>query len=52
MDLFRSLLKDDQHGQEYPVNDIKHELYGKNLACWCTLNELYHADILLEIADN
>jgi hypothetical protein len=31
--------------------DIKKELRGKNLACWCNASELCHADILMEIAN-
>jgi hypothetical protein len=27
------------------------ELLGKNLACWCRLDEKCHADILLELAN-
>jgi len=27
------------------------ELQGKNLACWCGLDEPCHADVLLEIAN-
>ena len=27
------------------------ELKGKNLACWCKLNEKCHADVLLKIAN-
>jgi hypothetical protein len=27
------------------------ELTGKNLACWCTLGEPCHADVLLELAN-
>ena len=27
------------------------ELRGKNLACWCPLNEPCHADVLLELAN-
>lgn len=30
---------------------IKRELRGKNLACWCSLDEICHADILLDIAN-
>lgn len=31
--------------------EIKKELKGKNLACWCPLDKLCHADILLKIAN-
>jgi hypothetical protein len=30
---------------------IKAELRGKNLACWCPLNQPCHADVLLELAN-
>ncbi len=38
---------------EFPVpkDQIKKELKGKNLACWCRLSEPCHADILLKIAN-
>ncbi len=29
----------------------REELKGKNLACWCALDQPCHADILLEIAN-
>lgn len=29
---------------------IRHELGGKDLACWCRLDQACHADVLLEIA--
>lgn len=31
--------------------DIKRELGGKNLACWCSLDQPCHADVLLKIAN-
>ena len=31
--------------------DIRRELRGKDLACWCGLFERCHADVLLEIAN-
>lgn len=31
--------------------EIRAELRGKNLACWCALDEPCHADVLLEIAN-
>ena len=30
---------------------IRAELRGKDLACWCPLNQPCHADVLLEIAN-
>lgn len=35
----------------YRETDIKRELSGKNLACWCPLDSYCHADDLLEIAN-
>ena len=36
---------------EFSVADVQHELRGKNLACWCPLDEPCHADVLLELAN-
>lgn len=33
------------------VDDIRRELRGRNLACWCPLDRPCHADALLEIAN-
>lgn len=33
------------------TEDIQRELRGKNLACWCQLDQPCHADVLLEIAN-
>ena len=33
-----------------PLLDVS-ELRGKNLACWCRLDQECHADVLLEIAN-
>ena len=30
---------------------IRHHLRGKNLACWCPLDQPCHADVLLDIAN-
>lgn len=32
--------------------EIKDELRGKDLACWCPLDQPCHADVLLEIANS
>lgn len=31
--------------------EIRHDLRGKNLACWCKEGEPCHADVLLELAN-
>jgi hypothetical protein len=33
------------------VDRARHELAGKDLACWCPLDEPCHADVLLEIVN-
>lgn len=37
--------------QLHLIDDAIRELKGKNLACWCPLNQPCHADILLTIAN-
>jgi hypothetical protein len=32
--------------------DVSFKLRGKNLACWCPLDQPCHADVLLEIANS
>jgi len=34
------------------ITEIRAELRGKNLACWCPLDQPCHADVLLEIANS
>lgn len=38
-------------GQAPSIEEIKSELRGKNLACFCRLGTPCHADVLLEIAN-
>ena len=33
------------------IEDVRAELRGKNLACWCPLDRPCHADVLLELAN-
>jgi Domain of unknown function (DUF4326) len=33
------------------VEEIQQELAGHDLACWCPLDRLCHADVLLELAN-
>lgn len=33
------------------VDDVRRELRGKNLACWCSLSGPCHADVLLRLAN-
>jgi len=42
-----------QYFREPPtVGLIKSALRGKNLACWCALDQPCHADVLLELAND
>lgn len=33
------------------IGEARRELAGKNLACWCPLDQPCHADVLLELAN-
>lgn len=33
------------------LDTVRNELAGKDLACWCRLDEACHADVLLDIAN-
>ena len=37
---------------EHDHAEIRETLYGKNLCCWCPLNQPCHADVLLKIAND
>ena len=41
----------DEKGRLVTILDIKQELHGKNLACWCPLDQPCHADVLLELSN-
>ena len=32
--------------------EIRRELHGKHLACWCPLDGACHADVMLEVANS
>jgi hypothetical protein len=34
------------------IEDVKQQLRGADLACYCPLNEPCHADVLLEVAND
>lgn len=46
---FEAALLDGELG--FTVEDVRQELRGKNLACWCPPGEPCHADVLLRIAN-
>jgi hypothetical protein len=35
----------------YTVEDVRRELSGKDLACWCLVGTPCHADVLIELAN-
>jgi hypothetical protein len=37
---------------EVTVDDVKRELRGRDLACYCPLDEPCHADVLLAVAND
>ncbi|MFA6019775.1 MAG: DUF4326 domain-containing protein [Rhodospirillales bacterium] len=48
--LYREYLERPE--QAVKAEEIKSELRGKNLACWCPLDQPCHADVLLELANS
>lgn len=38
-------------GYRYHPLETLHELRGRDLACWCPLDQPCHADVLLEVAN-
>lgn len=38
-------------GRYTTLNDVRQQLRGKDLACWCPLDQPCHADVLLELAN-
>ena len=48
----RDWLNDLECGRlSYSKDDIRHELLGKNIACWCPLDSYCHGDDILLIAN-
>ncbi len=41
----------DMPRSDWQVAQIRRELKGKNLGCWCPLDGPCHADVLLELAN-
>lgn len=46
---FRAWVSWDR-GRNPAIYPDPRELHGKNLACWCPLDQPCHADVLLELA--
>lgn len=47
VDLFRAWLL----ARRFGVDEVREELSGRDLVCWCPLDQPCHADVLLEIAN-
>lgn len=50
VDMFKSMLKAGKT-EPFALANMRCELRGKNLACWCKLDEPCHCDVLLELAN-
>jgi hypothetical protein len=48
---YRAWLLDPARTEGPTIAEIQRDLRGRDLACWCRLDEPCHADILLEIAN-
>jgi Domain of unknown function (DUF4326) len=46
-----SLLRYRLHIEGFDMATLETDLTGKDLACWCPLNQPCHADVLLELAN-
>lgn len=55
VDLFRSAINPAAPKDSLPhyplIKDMKRELAGKDLCCWCPLDQPCHADVLIELAN-
>jgi hypothetical protein len=38
--------------QHHPLENLRSELTGKNLGCWCPIDKPCHADVLLRMANS
>lgn len=49
---FQQMLERGEHVEGYPsIDEIRTQLAGRDLACWCPLTEPCHADVLLQVAN-
>ena len=49
---FRHALLSHDGSLPFTTAEVRRELRGKNLACWCPLDQPCHADVLLEVANS
>lgn len=48
---FLSAIGERSSRLRFDCDDIRHHLRGRDLCCWCPLDDACHADVLLEIAN-
>ena len=48
---FERALADDEPSLTFTIDDVRRELGGRDLACWCPLDQPCHADVLLRFAN-
>jgi hypothetical protein len=48
---FRSWLLDPNRNELPTIAEIQRDLRGRDLVCWCPLDEACHADVLMEVAN-
>lgn len=51
VNLYRTHLDERPYGRRALSAQAVAELAGKNLACWCAMDQPCHADVLLEVAN-
>jgi hypothetical protein len=51
VELYAEILEWNETDRARWINSHVHELRGKNLACWCRLDQQCHADVLLKLAN-
>lgn len=49
---FRRALLADDGSLPFTIEQVRRDLRGKNLACWCPLDQPCHADVLLQVANS
>ena len=50
--MYRAFVLNNRRPENGPtIGDVRRELRGKDLACWCPLDKPCHADVLLELAN-
>jgi hypothetical protein len=47
----RALLRRGRSALSFTAADVRRELAGRDLACWCPLDGPCHADVLLRVAN-